>query len=79
MGQAAIRKESEGKEGHRRRRWSTLALSALLCLHGTIPVFRVEEVRFLKNVASTAVILQKSKRILLLLIDPSFPENTARK
>jgi len=79
MGQPAIRKESEGSEGHGRRRWSTLALSVsvLLCLHGTIPMFRVEEVRFLKNVASTAVIVQKSKRILLLLIDPLFLENTA--
>jgi hypothetical protein len=77
MGQPAMRKEREGREGHGRRRWSTLALSVLLCPHGTVPMFRVPEVRFLKNVTSTAVIVQKSKRILLLLNDPSFLENTA--
>lgn len=77
MGQPAIRKDSEGREGHGRRRWSGLALSVFLCLHGTIPMFCVEEVRFLRNVASTAVIVQKSKRILLLLIGSSFLEDTA--
>jgi hypothetical protein len=49
----------------------------LLCPHGTIPMFRVPEVRFLENVASTAVIVQKSKRILLPSVDHTFLENTA--
>jgi hypothetical protein len=77
VGQPAMRKEREGREGHGRIWWSTLALSVLLCPHGIIPMFHVPEVRILKNVASTAVIVQKSKRILLLLNGPSFLEKTA--
>jgi hypothetical protein len=77
MGQPAMRKEREGREGHGRIRWSTLALSVLLWPHDTIPMFHVPEVRILKNVATTAVIVQKSKRILLLLNGPSFLEKNA--
>jgi len=45
--------------------------------HGTIPMFRLPEVRFLKDVASTAVTVQKSKRIHSLMNDPFFLEITA--